>query len=122
MLLLADTGVVCSTCPAGFFLANSDASSPRILPAHNIVNAISAPGNVVWSRDSRHAYVLMNERDGTGSIWQIPVNGDPERRLVHFSDPLRRLYRLSLDVDDSNFYFTLGDRQSDIWTLELKHK
>jgi hypothetical protein len=62
----------------------------------------------------------VREADGTSSIWQIPVNGDPERRVLHFSDPNRQLYRSTFDVFGRNFYFTIGDRQSDVWTMELK--
>ncbi len=67
-----------------------------------------------------HMFVSMRETDGTSSIWQLPVNGNPEMRLVHFTDPTRQLYRLGLSVDSRNFYFTLGDRESDIWTMEVK--
>jgi hypothetical protein len=62
-------------------------------------------------------YLSVREKDGTASIWQLAINGDPERRLVHLSDASRQFYRMSLDVDDKNFYFTIGDRQSDIWTM-----
>jgi hypothetical protein len=43
-------------------------------------------------------------------------------RLVHFTDPAQQFYRTSLDADSKNFYFTFGDRQSDVWTMELKKK
>jgi hypothetical protein len=63
---------------------------------------------------------LIREKDGTSSIWQFPINGDPERRLMHFTDPTRQFYRPVLDLDSANFFLVLGDRQSDIWTMELK--
>jgi hypothetical protein len=62
----------------------------------------------------------VREADGTSAIWQIPINGDEERRVIHFTDPLRQLYRSTFDVFNNRFYFTIGDRQSDIWTMELK--
>ncbi len=81
---------------------------------------IQSPGGVTWSVDSRHVFLVTREKDGTSSIWQIPVNGDEEKRVLHLTDPSRQFYRTSLDVDSKNFYFTIGDRQSDIWTMELK--
>lgn len=62
----------------------------------------------------------MREKDGTSSIWQIALNGDPEVRLIHLTDPQRQFYRTTIGVDAKYFYFNLGDRQSDIWTMELK--
>ena len=80
-----------------------------------------SPGLIVASSvDGRHVYMPVREKDGTASIWQLPVNGDEEKRVIHLTDPSRQFYRLSLGVDAKNFYFTLGDRQSDIWTMELK--
>ena len=56
------------------------------------------------------------------TIWQMPVNGDSEKRLVRMTAPNQQFYRLNLDVDSKNFYFPVGERQSDIWTMELKKK
>lgn len=70
--------------------------------------------------ESRHFYSAIREPDATTSIWQLPVNGDEERRVLHFTDPLRQMYRSTFDVFGNQFYFTIGDRQSDIWTMELK--
>jgi hypothetical protein len=64
----------------------------------------------------------MREKDGSSSIWQLPVNGDQARRLVHLKDPAHQFYRMNLDADTKSFYFPLGNRQSDIWTMELKKK
>ena len=80
-----------------------------------------SPGLVVASSvDGRHVFMPVRENDGTSAIWQLPVHGDEEKRVLHLTDPNRQFYRLSLDVDAKNFYFTLGDRQSDVWTMELR--
>jgi serine/threonine-protein kinase len=117
-----NAGVICPTCDAGLYASGLDFTNTRKVPTPRIGDVAAVPGGFVFSRNSRHAYVIVRENDGTGSIWQLPINGDPERRLLHFTDPTRQFYRTSLDVDSSNFYFTLGDRQSDIWTMELKKK
>ena len=113
-------GSICPTCDAMLYTTTVDFTNPVRLQTPKIMEVVASPGQFVFSRDARHAYTLIREKDGTGSIWQLPVNGDPERRLLHFKDPSRQFYRNSLDVDDKNFYFTLGDRQSDIWTMELR--
>ena len=67
-----------------------------------------------------HAYIAVNEDDGTSAIWQLPIGTDPERRVFHLTDPARQYFRANLDVDSANFYVSIGGRQSDIWTIELK--
>lgn len=97
-----------------------DGSGRRLMPSPKLDKVLQSPGTVLWSRDSRHMFVSVREKDGTSSIWQLSINGDPETRLLHFTDPSRQFYRTIFDMDAKNFYFTLGDRQSDIWTMELK--
>ena len=119
-LVFGGPGQVCPGCEAGIYTVNTDFTSPRLLPTPKIANYLAIGGALAYSRDSKHAYGVIREKDGTGAIWQLPINGDPERRLIHLTDPSRQFYRTSLDVDNGNFYFTLGDRQSDIWSMELK--
>ena len=113
-------GTLCPSCDPGLYLLNADRTNPRMVPVPLMVQTMASPGSMIYSRDSRHAYEINREKDGTAAIWQLPINGDAEKRLVHFSDPERQPYRTSIDVDAHNFYFNIGDRQSDIYTMELK--
>jgi serine/threonine protein kinase len=112
-------GVACPTCPAGPYISAADGTNPQLIALRNPSLLASIAGAGPWSNDSRHFYAALREPDGTSSIWQIPVNGDSERRVLHFSDPTRQLYRSTFDVFGNDFYFTIGDRQSDVWTMEL---
>jgi serine/threonine-protein kinase len=112
-------GAACPACPAGPYISAVDGSSPRPIALRKTELLSGIAGSGPWSSDSRHFYSALREADGTSSIWQVPVNGDPERRVLHFTDPARQLYRSSFDVFGNNFYFTIGDRQSDVWTMEL---
>jgi serine/threonine-protein kinase len=113
-------GAICPTCSEGLYVMSSDLSNPRIVPAGKLLSFIAIPGGFAFSQDSKHGYLSMREKDGTSSIWQVALNGDPEVRLIHLTDPQRQFYRTTIGVDAKNFYFNLGDRQSDIWTMELK--
>jgi serine/threonine-protein kinase len=116
-------GMVCAQCPAGAFVTDPDGSNPvQIKSVPELDSALASPGTLLWSRDSRHLYLSMREKDGSSSIWQLPVNGDQARRVVHLKDPVHQFYRTNLDADTKNFYFPVGNRQSDIWTMELKKK
>jgi hypothetical protein len=40
--------------------------------------------------------------------------------MVRFDDPTRRWHRYGFAVHGGRFYFTLGDRQSDVWAAEVQ--
>jgi serine/threonine-protein kinase len=120
LIMAGGPGGACATCPGGLYLLDADGTNPRNIDTRLIQQVMVSPGPLVFSRDSKHLYVPTREKDGTAGIWQLPFNGDSERRLIHFTDPSRQPYRMTLDLDSKNFYFTFGDRQSDIWTMQLK--
>jgi WD40 repeat protein len=113
-------GIVCADCPRGLYILSRDWKNPVALNAPKVLGLHSNRGTLGWSRDARHAYIAVNENDGTSSIWQLPVGSDVERRVFHLVDPARQFFRPNLDVDSANFYVSIGGRQSDIWTIELK--
>jgi serine/threonine protein kinase/Tol biopolymer transport system component len=119
----AARGTMCDDCPPGLYLAAPDGTGSRLVATPKLRAAAAGGGNAVWSSDSRHIYLSIREKDGTSSVWQAPVNGDTEMRLLHLKDPNAQPYRVNtLDADSKNFYFPIGDRQSDIWTMGLKKK
>jgi hypothetical protein len=120
MVHIAQASIVCDICPAGAYIAAPDGSNSRFIQLRHPEILVSSAGAGPWSRDSKHFYSAVREADGTSAIWQIPINGDEEKRIIHFTDPLRQLYRSTFDVYGNRFYFTIGDRESDIWTMELK--
>ncbi|HLE57462.1 MAG TPA: hypothetical protein VJB15_10285 [Rhodothermia bacterium] len=120
MAVGASRGVVCPNCAEGLYVMSSDMAHNQYLPTPQLGKVIQSPGNLVYSKDSRDVFSIIREKDGTSSIWRVPINGDAEKRVLHLTDPSRQFYRTTLDVDSKNFYFTIGDRQSDIWTMELK--
>jgi Tol biopolymer transport system component len=103
----------------GPYVSAADGSNRQPITLKNKELLSSIAGAGPWSSDSRHFYAALREADGTSSIWQIPINGDEERQLIHFVDPARQLYRSTFHVFGNAFYFTIGDRQSDVWTMEL---
>ena len=120
MVHIENAGAMCATCIAGMYVSNADGTNPRYIPLPKTGVLLQNAGGSTWTKDSKHFYAAVSEQDGTSSIWEIPVNGGVERRVLHFTDPARQLYRSDFDVFGNNFYFTIGDRQSDVWTMELK--
>ncbi|MFN2601338.1 MAG: protein kinase [Gemmatimonadaceae bacterium] len=115
-------GMVCPRCKWRITVMNSDGTGEQEIPSPKLEQAFQNAGGLGWSTDSRHLFISVREKDGTSAIWQLPINGDPETRLLHLTDPARQFYRTWLAAYSNNLYFTLGDRQSDIWTMELKKK
>jgi Tol biopolymer transport system component len=76
---------------------------------------------VQWGRDGRTLYYKESEGAGRSSIWSVPAAGGTPRLLVRFDDPERPSIRPEFATDGRRFYFTLSERQSDVWTMEL-HK
>ena len=73
-----------------------------------------------WSGDGREIYFKHFDDHGQASFWSIPATGGTPRLLVRFADPSRPSYRPEFDVSHGRFYFTVDDRQSDIWVMEVR--
>ena len=80
------------------------------------------PAQAWWSGDGRTIYFKAADREGRASIWGVAATGGRPRLLVRFDDPLRPSYRNQWATDGRRFYFTINDRQSDIYVAELNGK
>jgi Tol biopolymer transport system component len=79
-----------------------------------------APIGLQWSADGRNVYFLgWDPKDQSVGIWSVPAAGGPVRFAVKFDDPARPWHQFGFRVRGSRFYFTVGDRQSDVWTAEV---
>ena len=73
-----------------------------------------------WSADGRVVYFMGRDpKDGNLGVWGVPAAGGPPRLALRFDDPARPWHRSGFAVDRGRFYFTLGDRQSDVWMTEI---
>jgi len=74
---------------------------------------------VRWSRDGRTIYYKAHDAEGQTSFWSVSAAGGTPRLRVRFSDPDRQSSREDFAVDARRFYFTIEDRQSDVFVAEL---
>jgi len=70
------------------------------------------------SPDGEHYYFRTASR-AEASIWELPAAGGTPRELLHFEPP-RESHRPEFEADAQYLYFTLDDRQSDLWRLEFE--
>ncbi len=75
---------------------------------------------VDWSEDGRTIYYLAIDAAERTTVWSVPVGGGAPRLLVRFDDPTREWHRFGFKTRRGRFYFTVGDRQSDLWMADVE--
>ena len=78
------------------------------------------PWQAGWSRDGRTIYLKGVNREGRGGFWALPPAGGRPRLVVRFDDATRSSSRKEWATDGRRFFFTIDDRQSDIYVAELR--
>ena len=81
--------------------------------------------SLVASEDGRTLYFKSADAEGRSRIsmiWSVPVTGGKPRLLVRFADPARPSIRPDFDVGAGRIFFTLEDRQADIWVAEVTRR
>jgi hypothetical protein len=68
-----------------------------------------------WSADGWVVYFLGRDpSDQRVGVWSVPAAGGVPRLAVRFDDPSRPWHRFGFRVHGGRFYFTVGDRESDV--------
>ena len=103
----------------GIWLLPAGGGTPRRV--YQLPDAMNGPEPVYaqWSRDGRTIYFKAVDREGRASFWALPATGGRPRLLVRFDDPGKPSYLPSWAADGRRFYFTVNNRQSDIYGAEL---
>jgi Tol biopolymer transport system component len=83
-----------------------------------LVCALSAL-NIVVAGNGRTLYLKNRDQDGRSSIWEVSLSGCQPRRLVFFADLDRPSIRGDFAAGGGRFFFTIEDRQADIWVAEV---
>ncbi len=78
--------------------------------------------SVVPSDDGRTLFFKSTDPEGRSAIWSVPTQGGKPRLLVRFSDPARPSIRPDFAAGAGRFFFTLEERQADIWVAEITHR
>jgi hypothetical protein len=72
---------------------------------------------VSWSTDGRRLYALTLDSLDRAGVWDFdPVTG-ARKELVRFDNAASEWHRYGFGAFGGRLYFTLGDRQSDLWTV-----
>ena len=73
---------------------------------------------VYWSNDGHSLYFNSHDADGNAEFWSIPVAGGSPTLLTRFRDPTLGSYRPEWSIGGGRMYFTINERESDIWVMQ----
>jgi eukaryotic-like serine/threonine-protein kinase len=97
-------------------IVNPDSGAPRVVL--DSANSSEARAELpVWSSDSRTLYFKSHDAKGNAAFWSVPVTGGQPTLLTRFDDLTRPSYRAEWSVGSGRMYFTIDDRQSDVWVM-----
>ena len=103
----------------GLLLTTPRGDSGRVVVPGSYRSAGLRPTYVSWSADSRTLYYLALDSLDRASIWGVDPRTATRTLLARFDDPAREWHRYGFAEFGGRFYFTLGDRQSDLWTTTV---
>ncbi len=72
-----------------------------------------------WSGDGRRLYALTLDSLDRAGVWDFDPATGARKELVRFDDAASEWHRYGFGAFRSRLYFTLGDRQSDLWTADV---
>ena len=76
------------------------------------------PRTVAWGADNQTIYFRAGG-SGQSSFWSVPVSGGAPTHLVQFDDA-HNFARVEFDTDGKDFFFTMTERESEIWVMQLR--
>ena len=103
----------------GLWVISPRGGAPRLLVDTSDPAIRPAPLLAQWAPDGRTIYYKALDAEGHASIWSIPAEGGKSKLLVRFDDPTRPSSRAEFATDGKRLYFTVSERESDIWQMEL---
>jgi Tol biopolymer transport system component len=106
----------------GLEIVTADAGIARVVYAPAAASADPEAESVAAADDGRTLYFKSHDAEGRASLWAVPTAGGRPRLLVRFNDPSRVSIRADFAAGAGQFFFTLEDRQADIWMAEITRR
>jgi len=111
--------LACGCGGRGLMIIPVDGGPARRLPSPFPTEGWAFPQ---WSDDGRTVFHLSGTPGRVTAVVAVPVYGGPPRVALRFDDPTRPWHRFGFRVRGGQFFFNLGDLQSDIWVAELQQR
>jgi Tol biopolymer transport system component len=72
-----------------------------------------------WSSDGRELYFKAHDAAGRAQFWSVPVAGGSPTLLLTLDNPAQSSFRPEWALRAGRMYFTVDDRQSDVWVMHV---
>jgi Tol biopolymer transport system component len=102
--------------PGGIWAIDPDGRAPR--PLLQIDHAAEKLGNLEWWQNGGAILYKWFDAGGRASFWSVASTGADPQLVLQLDDRLRAP-RPEFASDGARVYFTVAERESDIWTMEL---
>jgi len=102
-------------------LFTPDRRQPRVLynPRPDTSDRIPESAKIEPDGSGKTVYFKSHDADGRAELWSVPVAGGGPRLLVKFDDLSRPSSRGDFAVGAGRFFFTIDERQSNIWMADV---
>jgi Tol biopolymer transport system component len=111
--------IACGCGPGGLVIVPGDGGAGRRLPSPYSTAGWAFPQ---WSADGRTVFHISEDSGRVFGVIAVPVDGRRPWVAIRFDDPSRPWHRFGFRVAAGRVFFTLGDRQSDIWVADVGRK
>lgn len=105
----------------GRLIVSNLAGEDRVIYTPSVQVGAGVGDLAAWSKDGKYIYFRADEWNNL-DIKRINVDGSNLTTVVKFDDPSRTSYRVEFTMNDSNFYFTIGRHEADIWRVHVAKK
>ena len=109
--------IACGCGDGGLVIAPVEGGTARRLSSAFSTRGWAFPQ---WSADGRTVYHVSEDSGRAVAIVGSPADGGPARVVVRFDDPTRPWHRYGFRVRAGRMFFTLGNRESDIWVTNIE--
>lgn len=100
-------------------LYSIEQETSRVLFYSDDLEKIPLPMFMDWSLDSQIIFYKGYSPDWRANFWSIPISGGTPKSIARFVDPSRSSNRSEFTSDGRRLFFTMTEKESDIWQLEL---
>ncbi len=106
--------------PGSIVVAQRDGTGRRTVyaPRPGSADPVSIR-TVIPSADGQSIYFKGRLAEGRRGVWSVPIEGGQPRLLVDFDDPDRPSIRPDFGAGAGQFFFTMEERRSTVWVVEL---
>lgn len=103
--------------PDGIWVVGADGSGRRQVLRIG-PSSVPTHGHAEWRKDGREIFFKRFDETGRTSFWSVPSTGGEPKMLLRLDSTIQS-QRPEFATDGRRFYFTVTERLSDIWMMEL---